>query len=125
MTPKAVPYPAVARLPVLQWVRILTKLLSGTLRTISRAPKFPIDMLSATSFVSISSILSMNLRHKFRDNINQNAHILLQQHRVTRIYLSFIWNSVHVASLLRLFARPMSSLAAVFMLTAVGRAVNR
>lgn len=125
MTPRAVPYPAVARLPVLQCVSTLIGLPSGKLCRMSRAPKCPIALLSATSSFSISSIWSMNLRHKFKNGVNHAAGVRLQEHRATRMYLSFIWDRVHVSFLLRSFAKLVSSLAAVLMLTAVGRAVNR
>lgn len=59
--PSAVPYPAVARDPVLQCVRMVTCSLLTPDRMCC-APKFPIFLLSLTSRSSIASIQPITLQ---------------------------------------------------------------
>nr|CAH0100631.1 unnamed protein product [Daphnia galeata] len=55
MTPRAVPYPAVASDPVLQWVMILSLSLLPHFLVISVAPCSPMARLSAMSLASVAS----------------------------------------------------------------------
>lgn len=149
ITPNAVPYPAVANDPVLQCVKTRTELsptpLEDTELRIRLQPAAPIALLSAKSFSSIPSISEMNLTYK-------NVHLLsvlnktknscfytkyttkkicsinLRESRsldVHNNYLDCISAAEILSSLSKAFTKESKSSAAIFRLTAVGRAETK
>lgn len=92
ITPRAVPYPAVASEPVLQCVKILTRLSPGCWARIVLAPKSPIAWLSAMSFSIIASIADINLKecNYFITPINQYYYTRWLWQYLTKNELEYI-----------------------------------